>query len=108
MQQTLEKQKGSFVETKGFFCFSLSKRTAKKAASKLNVFCMRYFSKTKRKPAKKKKKIQRNVFLSICRSHDENRQIRAKIKSSQKFNIDWLCPRSFNYLELLQPSYDTV
>ena len=62
--------KGSSVETKGFFCFSLNKRTAKKAASKLNVFCIRYFLKTKRKPAKKK--IQRNVFPSICSSNAEN------------------------------------
>ena len=39
-------------ETEGFFCFPLNKRTAKKAARKLNVFCIHYFSKTKRKPAK--------------------------------------------------------
>ena len=51
--KTLEKQKGSFVETKGFFCFSLNKRTAKKAASKLNIFCIHYFLKMKRKPAEK-------------------------------------------------------
>ena len=48
MQKTLEKQKGSIVK-KG----SLNKRTAKKAASKLNIFCIRYFPKWKRKPAKK-------------------------------------------------------
>ena len=35
-QKTLEKQKGSFVETKGFFCFSLNKRKLNK--SKLNIF----------------------------------------------------------------------
>ena len=29
-------------ETKGFFCFSLNKRTAKKTARKVNVFCIRY------------------------------------------------------------------
>ena len=43
------------VETKlGFCCFSLNKRTAKKAASKLNVFCIHFFSKTERKPEEKK------------------------------------------------------
>ena len=61
-KKTLEKQ------IEGFFCFSLNKRTAKKAARKLNVFCVRYFSKMKRKPAK----IQINVFLSICSSHAKN------------------------------------
>ena len=69
VQKTLEIQKGYFVETKGFLCFSLNRRTAKEAASNLNVFCIRYFSKMKRKQAKK---IQRNVLLSICSSHSEN------------------------------------
>ena len=64
MQKTLEKQKGSFVKTKGFFWFSINKRTAKKAASKLNVFCIRYYLKSKRKPAKKK--VQRNVFQFVA------------------------------------------
>ena len=50
MQKTLEKQIGSFVERKDFFCFS--KITTKKAAGKLNVFLIRYSSKTKRKTAK--------------------------------------------------------
>ena len=51
-----EEQKKPFVSTREPFCFS-------------NGFCIRYFSKTKRKLSKK---IQRNVFLSICSSHAKN------------------------------------
>ena len=40
-------------ETKGLFFFSRNKRTIKKAAMKLDVFCIRYFSKMKRKPTEK-------------------------------------------------------
>ena len=54
MQKTLEKQKGSFVETKDSFCFSLNKITAKKAASKLNVFLHTLFLKNKEKTSGKK------------------------------------------------------
>ena len=41
-------------QTKGFFCFSFNKRSQKHAAAKTWVFCIRFFSKTKRKTAKKK------------------------------------------------------
>ena len=37
-----------------FLLFLLQQRIAKKAARKRNVFCMFYFSKKKRKPAKEK------------------------------------------------------
>ena len=40
-------------QTKGFFCFSFNKRSQKHAAAKTWVFCIRFFSKTKRKTAKK-------------------------------------------------------
>ena len=44
-------------ETKGFFSFSVDKRTAKKAASKLNVFLhIMLFLKNEEKPAEKKKR----------------------------------------------------
>ena len=39
-------------ETKGFFCFSFNKRSQKHAAVKTWAFCIRFFSKTKRKTAK--------------------------------------------------------
>ena len=42
-----------FSETKGFFCFSFNKRSPKDAARKTEFFCIRYFSKTKRKSTKK-------------------------------------------------------
>ena len=49
---------------------SPSTKSCKKAARKHDSFCIvRYFLKKKRKPAKK---IQRNVFLSICSSHVKN------------------------------------
>ena len=48
-KKTLEKQKVSFVETKGCFCFSLNKRTAKKVTRKLNGICIHYFSKNTEK-----------------------------------------------------------
>ena len=48
MQKTLEKQKASFVETRGF-CFTLNKRTAKKVTRKLNGICIHYFSKNTEK-----------------------------------------------------------
>ena len=51
-----------FSETKGFFCFSFYNRSPKDAAWKLRVVCIHYFSKTKSKPTKKKKKIQRECF----------------------------------------------
>ena len=40
-------------QTKGFFCFSFNKRSQKHAAAKTWVFCICFFSKTKRKMAKK-------------------------------------------------------
>ena len=40
-------------QTKGFFCFSFNKRSQKHAAAKTWVFCIRFFSKTKRKTAEK-------------------------------------------------------
>ena len=58
-------------KTKEAFCFSLNKKTAKKAARKLNVFCIRYFSKTRSIPTKK----HRNVFLSIWAHIPKIRQI---------------------------------
>ena len=39
-------------QTKGFFCFSFNKRSQKHAAAKTWVFCIRFFSKTKRRTAK--------------------------------------------------------
>ena len=42
------------LETKGFFCFSQQKN-CKESCQESSHFCMRYFSKMKRKPVKKKK-----------------------------------------------------
>ena len=64
-----EKQKKPFVSTKEPFCFS-------------NVFCICYFLKTKRNFSKKK--IQRNVFLSICSSHAKNQENLSKNKKQPK------------------------
>ena len=65
MQKTLEKQKGSFVNTKGFSCFSLNKRTAKKAASKLNVFYIyMLFVKNEEKTSGKKREVFSYQFVA--------------------------------------------
>ena len=40
-------------QTKGFFCFSFNKRSQKHASPKTWVFCIHFFSKTKRKTVKK-------------------------------------------------------
>ena len=49
----LEKQKGYFIETKGFFCFSLNKKVAEKATSKLNVFACTFFLENEEKTNEK-------------------------------------------------------
>ena len=54
LQKMLEKQKGSFVEIKGFFCFYLNKRTAKKAASKPKRFLHTLFLENKEKTSENK------------------------------------------------------
>ena len=43
-----------FVETNGFFCFSLIKRTATKATSKLNTFFSHLFLTNEEKTSEKK------------------------------------------------------
>ena len=52
--------------TSGFLCCSFVEGETKlreKPFCFSNVFCLHYLLKTKRKP---EKKIQKNVFLSIC------------------------------------------
>ena len=57
-----------FSKTKHFFCFSFNKRSPKDAAWKTEVFCIRYFSKAKRKSSKS---ITERCFScqnnSVCR-----------------------------------------
>ena len=57
---------------RGFLCSSFVEGETKEAFCFYNVFCIRYILKTKRKPAKKK--IHRNVFVSICSSYDKNKK----------------------------------
>ena len=52
-----------------FFTVLLLREKQKKPFVSPTFFCTRYFSKTKRKPAKK---IEINVFLSIGSSHAKN------------------------------------
>ena len=75
MQKIMEKQKASFVSP-------LTKELqSQKATRKINNFCMRYLSKTKRKP------VEREMFFYQFVAHMPNlRQIGAKIKNSPKFD----------------------
>ena len=66
-----------FSETKGFFCFSFNKRSPKDAAWKTEVFCIRYFSKTKRKSTKS--------ITERCFSYQNNSVCRKLARSCTKW-----------------------
>ena len=62
--------------------------------SKNAVFCIRYFSKTKHKSAKKK--YWTMFFNGIAVQMQKFGQIRAKSKNGLKFDIGRLCSQPFN------------
>ena len=64
MQKSLEKQKASFVSPS-------TKEQQRKPLVNLTIFAYVISGKRRENQQKKKKKIQRNVFLSICSSHAE-------------------------------------
>ena len=68
-------------QTKGFFCFSFNKRSQKHATAKTWVFCIRFFSKTKRKTAKK------YVAQCISSNLEATSKIQALLKTLKKRSI---------------------
>ena len=80
---------------KRFFCFSFDKIIAKEAARKLDVFCIRYFSKTKRKPAEKKRK-HREMFSYQFVAHmpkiRQNKKTKNKKQNGPKFDTAGYAP----------------
>ena len=71
------------LETIGFFCFGRMKRISKNATSEVDVFCMRYFLKTKQKI---EKKVWKHVCLlkHTCKSHAKIQPLWGTFKNDQK------------------------
>ena len=83
-----------FSKTIGFFCFSFNKRSPEDAAWKTEFFCIRYFSKTKRKSSKS---ITERCFS--CQNNSVNQKISSimqKMKIGQKNDIRPFCRKAFN------------
>ena len=78
-------------ENKRFLLFLVKQKISK---APLRFFCIRYYSKTKRKPAKKNTGLWFSIKLeTTCKN---SAHLDEKKKNGPNFDIEWLCPDAFN------------